>query len=547
MEIDVTPAANSSVDERRASDIVWRYRLERHATDRGDLPAFIFPMDDDLTWTWHEAHRRARSMARLLADHDITRGSFVAVMGENTPTLVSAFLGATLLGAVISPINTAFRGDSLQHMLRLSAATCAVIEPEYVERFGGLDLPDLRVVVVPRAQGQPSGLLPGRQQLVVHDVAADDEHGWDSPDPVLDIWDPYAMICTSGTTGLSKGVLSPYGQIHAATSYTMLPRVTVDDVFLLDAPLFHVGGMLTFHSALVTGACTVVMPRVHVSGYWDRVRRYGITHATPMVMRWLLSEPHSQGDIDNPLGKILISGWSAAVEEFCQRFGVDEAYGMFNMTETSSMLFQTHKPGSIGRQRSGAEVRVVDDHDRELPTGAVGELIVRCELPWEMNIGYHRMPEATLEAWRNGWFHTGDLVWKDEDGDFFFVDRKKDMIRVRGENVSSFEVEQAVLADPSIAACAAFAVVLPDGDEAVMVTVVGRDGAAPDPAQLVARVQPMLPYFAVPRFVDVVEALPSTTDQDLYGKVRKAALREQGVTPRTWDRAEAGITVNRDT
>ena len=199
----------------------------------------------------------------------------------------------------------------------------------------------------------------------------------------------------------------------------------------------------------------------------------------------------------------------------------------------------------MGRQRPGAEVRLVDEFDIEVPVGEIGELIVRTELPWEMNSGYHRMPEATNSAWRNGWFHTGDLMRRDDDGDFFFVDRRKDSIRIRGENVSSLEVEREVLTYEPTLECAAFGVALPDGDEAVKICVVVRNDATLDPYELVEYLRPRLPYFAVPRFIEICDELPKTTDHENYGKIRKADLRAAGITSRTWDRDADTVTIDR--
>jgi carnitine-CoA ligase len=358
------------------------------------------------------------------------------------------------------------------------------------------------------------------------------------PDHQPEFWEPYSLICTSGTTGVSKGVLAPYGQIHAATAYSMIPRASASDAFLIDAPLFHVGGMLSFHTSMAVGARMVVCPRIHRTGFWDRIRRYGITHATPMIMAWLLSEPERADDSDNPLQRILISTWTEAAEKFSRRFGVDDVYGMFNMTETSSMLLLTKKRGSIGRPRPGVQVRLVNDNDIEVPPGEVGELLVRCDLPWEMNLGYYRMPEETLSAWRNGWFHTGDLLYQDAEGDFFYKDRKKDSVRIRGENVSAYEVEAAVMATGLVAHCAVFAVPDPDhrGEEAVMACIVGTDGSRVDPVALSDLLDKNLAYYMVPRFIEQLEALPRTTDQEGYGKVRKGELRSRGISDGTWDR-----------
>jgi crotonobetaine/carnitine-CoA ligase len=523
-----------AVDRRRSDDIVWARLLDRNRSDRPDDTAAIFPFHGDLTLTWKELDRRSREVAAALRGLGIDKGDFVTLFMENSPAMIETFLGAARIGAIVSPVNTSFRGALLQHFLSLSGSKLAICSEPLLEPLLQIES-SITVVLVEGAHHLTS---PSGTSVRSYEEATSAVSIQALDNVTVEFWDPYSLICTSGTTGVSKGVLSPYGQIHAATSYNMIPRAGPQDVFLIDAPLFHVGGMLSFHTCLAVGALMVVCPRIHRNGYWDRVREYGITHATPMIMSWLLAEPERPDDASNPLERILISTWTAGAEEFCRRFGVGDAYGMFNMTEASSMLLLTKKVGSIGRPRPGVQVRLVDEHDIEVASGQVGELIVRCDLPWEMNLGYHRMPEETLLAWRNGWFHTGDLLRTDADGDFFFVDRKKDSIRLRGENISAYEVEAAITAWGMADQCAVFAVTDPDDarEESVMAAIVRRGNAPFDPIALSQHLDAVLPYYMVPRFIEEMEALPRTTDQEGYGKVRKTELRARGVSSRTWDR-----------
>ncbi|MEI6722444.1 MAG: hypothetical protein WCO67_16895 [Betaproteobacteria bacterium] len=215
------------------------------------------------------------------------------------------------------------------------------------------------------------------------------------------------------------------------------------------------------------------------------------------------------------------------------------------MTEISSPIVSEPNPpirGTCGKVRAGVDVRLVDENDCEVPVGAVGEMIIRTDRPWAMNSGYHKNPEATAHAWRNGWFHTGDAFRKNEEGYFFFVDRIKDAIRRRGENISSFEVEAEVTAFPAVREAAVVAVPSALGEDDVLAIVAPAPGQVINPVALIEFLRSKLAYFMIPRYVRVLAELPKTASS----KVLKAQLRAQGVTPDTWDREAAGIVIRRD-
>jgi crotonobetaine/carnitine-CoA ligase len=229
---------------------------------------------------------------------------------------------------------------------------------------------------------------------------------------------------------------------------------------------------------------------------------------------------------------------------FSERFGCD-IYSGFNMTEISTPIMTDINPSplsSCGRPRKGVETRLVDENDCEVAPGTIGELIVRTDRPWAMNHGYLGNPEATARAWRNGWFHTGDAFRVDEHGNYFFVDRMKDAIRRRGENISSFEVETEVCAHPAVKEAAAVAVPSEHGEDEVLIAISLAPGAALDPADLIGFLIPRMAHFMVPRYVRIVDLLPRTPTQ----KVEKHLIRAQGVAPGTFDREKAGISVRRE-
>jgi crotonobetaine/carnitine-CoA ligase len=353
------------------------------------------------------------------------------------------------------------------------------------------------------------------------------------------------LIFTSGTTGPSKGVLCTYLQIQT-TARVQYGYMSAEDRMLIELPMFHIGGVGSITGALVVGGAAALFDGFSTERFWERVRDFGATTTSGLIgsMTAFLSKlPPGENDADNPLrfavGPVTPQGLALA-----KRYDFHYVSG-FNMTELSAPLFTDLDPttiGSCGRPRSGCECRIVDANDLECPPGVPGELIVRNDLPWTTSLGYVNQPEANLRAWRNGWFHTGDLLYRNEAGEFFFVDRLKDAIRRRGENISSIEVETEVYAFPGVVEVAAVGVPSEHGEEEVMVAVAGRPGAPPiDPAELIEFLIPRMPHYMVPRYVRVLDVLPKTATN----KIQKVEIRKQGVTADCWDRAAHGIELRR--
>jgi crotonobetaine/carnitine-CoA ligase len=300
----------------------------------------------------------------------------------------------------------------------------------------------------------------------------------------------------------------------------------------------HNSGRSCINYALATGATFVFRERFSGAALWDDVRAHNCVAAAlvgPMTA-FLHAQPRLPDDADNPVRAVLCGPLIPEIDDFKARFGVKVAT-CYGMTETGACLSTgwDHGPtNGCGRPRLDYpwhEVRVVDENDEPLAPGEVGELVVRAAEPWSMNAGYYGMPEPTAGAWRNGWFHTGDAFRYDEDGNYYLVDRLKDAIRRRGENISSFEVEAVVRTYPGIADCAAIGVPAPLGEDDVMVVVELADGATLDPAALHEWLQTALPKFMVPRYIDVAPLPRNATTQ----RVKKFELRSRGVTATTWE------------
>jgi crotonobetaine/carnitine-CoA ligase len=357
--------------------------------------------------------------------------------------------------------------------------------------------------------------------------------------------DVASVMYTSGTTGPSKGVLMPWGQLHAAIILTasMIERGPVPDkVLYVNGPPNHVQAKGAVAAMAMVGGQVVLRHAFSLSSFWDDVAAYGVTDTSLVgsMANFLMSAPESPADVETTLSNVLMAPMVPAVDEFNRRYGT-RTWTAYNMTELSVPTLladwvagDTPNCGPIREGYPYYEARIVDELDWEVPDGEVGELILRTGVPWTMNAGYLDMPEATVRAWRNGWFHTGDAFRKDEQGRFHFVDRLKDTIRRRGENISSFEVEAEVLAHPAIAECAAIAVPFEGGEDEIKVAVVLQEGAELTGEGLADFLTGRVPRFMVPRYVQVVAALPKTpTLRVQKGEVSRSVAADDGV----WDLA----------
>ena len=423
--------------------------------------------------------------------------------------------------------------------------------------FGMLDLINIRVELEAIALEFPVELVvvrgdPGSVAFPGKAVSLDElrHTGAVAPPPAASYRDTVAILYTSGTSGRSKGALQSHHYWYTASLAMAEGRdIRAGDVFHLCTPMFHAGAwLLNLYPSLIYGLPVGVERRFSVGDYWDSVRRYGATQLFTLgaMHMWLWNQPETPGDADQP-GRV----WTAVPlpgplwAPFQKRFGLDGIFSAYGQTEIMPAatvdIRKPCKPGSAGWAQPNLELRVFDEHDREVPAGEVGELVVRPRTPEAMFGGYHKMPEETLAAFRNLWYHTGDLVRIDADGELFFVDRKADYLRRRGENISSLEVEEIVRRHPAVADLAVHGVPAGELEDEVKLCVVRRDGAEAGPEDLASYCAEHLPYFAVPRYIEIVDDLPRTPT----GRVQKFLLRQRGVTPATWDAVAAGFEVKR--
>lgn len=493
------------------------------------------------TRTYAELQMSAFSIATGLTKIGVSRQEPVVVMLENHLEHALVFLGTGVGGMIEVPINTAFKGDILRYVLENSGARVVIIEGSWCDRLAAIadSLTEVETVVI---RGSATAELPSRWRTV--DFSELLEADPIPPHPAA-VWEVAAIIYTSGTEGPSKGVLCPHG--HAYSMATFPGWLGPDDVVLVTLPLFHGGGLWAgMYNALRSGATAVIYPTFSVSRFWDDVRRFGCTYTLmfgPMIP-FLSAQPPRPDDADNPLRLVTAIPAPANIDEFSARFGLD-VVSSYGMTESGTVCWA--EPGEVrpfvcGRPRDFIDIRLVDDHDVDVPEGQVGEIIMRSSEPWSMMLGYHRMPEATVRVWRNLWMHSGDAAYRNEAGQIVFVDRKKDALRRRGENVSSLEVEKHIMVRPEVADVAIVAVPSEHAEDDIKAVLVIAEGHTFDPVALLQDLVERLPYFMVPRYYEVLEALPRTPTS----KVQKADLRRRGVTPSTWDCETAGFRVTRE-
>ena len=511
--------------------------LERQAAVYGDKPLLRF---GERERSFCEVRDAAAAAAGTLAAAGIGPGDRLALMCENRIELLDFILGAIWLGAVAVPLNTALRGAQLSHQLVNSGAVGVALDSVLVGALAYFEPPpELRFVWA--LDGPPAGGLPG------YTVTGPPAAAPAVPAYPVGPGDTAAILYTSGTTGVSKGVCCPEAQFYwwGVLVGEML-EITEDDILYTCLPLFHTNALNAFVQALVAGATYHLGPRFSASRFWARLAasEATVTYLLGAMVNILMSGPVTEGECDHRVRNALAPATPVAIfDRFRERFGIQlvEGYGSTETNCPIAVSWRRQRAGWMGQARHGFEARVVDAHDGEVPDGEPGELVLRHSPAFAFASGYFAMPEKTVEAWQNLWFHTGDQVIRDDEGWFRFTDRIKDAIRRRGENISSFEVEQALLSHPAVSAVAAYAVDSELGEDEVAVAVILHAGCETAPETLVRWCEPRLAYFAIPRYIRFVTEMPLTAN----GKVRKALLRDEGLIAGTWDRELAGVVLSR--
>lgn len=489
-----------------------------------------------------ELAARAAAWSDALIAAGVEPGDRVAIMMRNVADFPCAWLGILGAAAIEVPVHAAYRGPLLEHVLAESGARLLICDAEFAPRLADLALPALERIVV---RGDPAAAPgPRRAESTAAFLAA----GRPAALPPLAATTPTCILYTSGTTGRSKGVvLTHAANLRLSRTNVEMMRYGSADVLYTAFPLFHVNAKFTsLIAALLCGGRLVLDDRFSASGFWPRMREKGVTAFNYMgsLLTILHKAAPRHDDADNPVTRCYGSACPAPIwEDFERRFDLrlNELYGMTEIGIATLNGYGERKVGSIGRAVDYFEVRVADACDRECTDGEVGEIQVRPREPGVMFDYYWQRLDATAEGFRNLWFHTGDRGSRDGDGFFHFADRSKDSVRRRGENVSSFEVENVLATHPAVLEAAAYGVPAEIGEEDLMVAVVLAPGHRASATDLLDHCQDRLPYFAVPRYVSFRTEIPKNASQ----RVQKFTLRDEGVTEDAYDAVTAGYEVRR--
>ena len=491
-----------------------------------------------------------RLAAGLAAGVGLRAGDRAAVIMRNSLACVDAWFAMARAGIVDVPVNVAQRGDGLAYVLGQSRSQAVVCDIEFADRLAEVmpQLPELRHVVLHRPGAADPGTPSFGPGVVVHELPSL-YHDAAPRLPSVEAGDTAVILYTSGTTGPPKGAMLSHGANLTLTRQTRwLMGYGRGDVLYTAFPLFHINARYTTVTcALEAGARCVLEQRFSASEFWDTCRAGGVTAFNYMgaLLMMLWKQPRRAGDADHPVRR----GFGAPCppeiwEPFEERFGVrlTEVYGstevpIVTQNGTAAADLADRRVGTAGRSSGLYDVRIVDESDREVPPGVAGEIVVRARPNHATFSGYYDMTEATAEVWRGGWFHTGDRGVMDADGYLTFIDRLKDCVRRRGENISSWEVEQSIARHPDVLEAAVVGVPSELSEEEVLACVVLKPGRTLTGAGLIEHCRGRMADFAVPRYVRWMDELPRNASE----RVQKFELRAEGVTPDTWDRlAETG-------
>lgn len=521
------------------------HALARAVEEAGDNP-FIECAGNVMTFRAldHASTRLAHSLASL----GIGSGDSVATFMESSLDVFICWFAINKLGAIWCPVNTAYRKEFLRHQIDDSLARMVICDTEYLDRFREISnqLPNVKLILTRGSVDGIENSIPIRS--LEHYRGTDD-----TPIPLTTKpSDLSCLIYTSGTTGRSKGCMIPYASLYNV-GIQNLEGVPVQpgEISWTCLPMFHMTAISSVTQvALITKTRLSICPQFSVSKFWEEIERSGATHAMLMgsIFPLVAKAPDTEamkrchGQLRTITGVPITPEIGKIWEE---RFGVKYinryGYGQSEGAKLAHLSYGETLPPPLSSGRiayDDYEVIIADDEDRPVPPGVPGEILFRPKRPHIMFTGYWRRPEDTAKVWRNLWMHTGDIGKIDENGWFYFLDRKKDYLRSRGENISSFEVEATYMSHPAVAEVAYHGVILEEGgEELIKVAVVIRQGHTVEHEEFCRWSMDSLPYFAVPRFYEFRESLPKTPT----GRVQKFKLREEGCTPDTWDAWANGL------
>lgn len=508
--------------------------LAEKAAELGDKPMLEF---EGTRYSYQEMRDSAFRVANNMAATGVEKGQNVALMLPNTPEYLLAWFGASSLGAPVVPVNTALKGEGLGHILNHSDSESLVVHGDYWPNVAAIreSLPRLKNIY---SMGGDIEGQTGRIEDMIGEGSADVTGADVTPADLM------MVMYSSGTTGLPKGVVMPQGQVMGGAMLLNFGGMRADDIPYTCLPLFHANAaIISVWGAIGMGTRLVLGRRFSASRFWDEIRSSGATefNALGAMLPILWKQDPKPDDADNPVRLVMSAACPKEIwRAFEERFGVTivEFYGT---VEGGLTMAGPEAPvGSIGKPLPINEMKIVDDDDNEVGPNEIGELIAKPMGAGSL-VNYYKDAAATEEKTRGGWLRTGDYAYKDENDFLYFVDRKKDVIRRRGENISSFEVERTINEHPSVLESAAYAIKSDVGEDDVAVAVVLNEGATFEPESIIRHCIENMAYFQVPRYLRAVAGIDKTGTH----RVKKTALRDEGVTADTWDIEASGIEVPR--
>ncbi len=520
--------------------------LEDQAGRLGDKPFFYF---EDKVFSYRETNEKANRLASGYQSLGVKKGDTVVAMLPNCPEFIFHWFGIAKLGAVDTPINTAYKGDLLRHVIEICKAKVMIVDEEFVDRIKFIE-DELSILETKL-----------KFEVIPFEELEKKEPDFIPPEELISS-DPLMIIYTSGTTGPSKGAVLPHHALYYYAQDTIESLgFREDDIVYTNLPLYHINArFFTVMTRLINGGSFALLKKFSASNFWDEIRKYKATvFCLPgsALINFIYHQPKKDNDGDNPARIAMIGPVSAEMAQaFEKRYNLKSYLGYFGMTEANYITSLDYKEMeklkaegkwdqamSMGREDPERyRVKLVDDNDNEVPVGKSGEITCHPARPYSMMLGYINMPEKSLEVFKNLWFHTGDMAKKDEEGIFYFVDRKKDYLRRRGENISSYEVEKVINFHPAVAESAVIGVKSEFGGDEVKSIVRLKEGKTLTYEELMAWCEERMAIFMVPRFVQyVTEDLPKTPT----GRVQKYKLREIDQASDTWDREKSGYQLKK--
>lgn len=500
-------------------------------------------------FTYANVDRDSNRLAHGLRELGVAKGDRVIGLLDNSINFVLTWFAVNKLGAIFVPMNTQLKGEFLRHQIQDAAASVILAENHYCDHIFAIE----HAISGVHSLVTPTRMEPGSTSLRLHTI--DSLKLEDSSPPGVDVTprDISLIIYTSGTTGSSKGCVLPHNSVcNGGKTNAWMALQGPDDILWTPAPLFHiaagVGGLI---GTLSVAGTMSVYPRFTPNGFWEEIERSKATHIQMLsVMLTIIPQmPETEAEkrcrdkvkvlFGTPLPDALAEVWRS---RYGIRLVASPAYGSSECFPITCIPVDQPGPdGSSGKCAPGVDVRIFDDNGDECPTGVTGEVWVRPLKPDVMFKGYWARPEATLEAYDEMWFHTGDIGRFDENGYFYFIDRKKDCLRYGGENISSFELENAFMGHEAIAEIVVHAVKSVEAEDEIKATIVLKEGSTATEEEICRWSIERVPAFAVPRYIEFREFIERTGS----GRAQKFKLREQGVTPNTWDRKLSDIQIKR--